>query len=357
MAYVWGWPLVNMANRSVAFSTLPGPGLIGGVVPAGFNTLTMMTDYISPDERAVACPNQDVTYGFGVSQLDMEPIVLQIPDFGDRFWVYPLYDQRTDEFSRLGKAYGTEPGFYLVAGPGWTGKTPDGITAVLRSSTDMVLTIPRVFMDDTAEDRAAIQPILSQINVYQLSKFDGTMQLMDWKNVPVYPMPPGSGKTETTWVYPETFFDQLPRVLENVPPQPGEEALYHWISSVLDAAAKDPQIKQALTEAALAADAEIFSPFRQWQYNGRPAGNGNPEHFFHKNSLGRYSLGTKNKTLRSNPDGSLTLYAGAASPGADRESNWLPAPDGTFSLYLRCYWPDQAILDGTWLAPSVALGN
>jgi hypothetical protein len=82
MAYVWGWPLVNMGNRSVAFSGLPGPGLIGGVVPAGFNTLTMMTDYISPDERAVACPNQDVVYGFGVSQPDMEPIVLQVPDSG-----------------------------------------------------------------------------------------------------------------------------------------------------------------------------------------------------------------------------------------------------------------------------------
>ena len=62
-AYVWGWPLVNMRNRSVAFSKLPGPGLIGGVVPAGCNTPTMIGDYISPDERAVACPKQDVAYG------------------------------------------------------------------------------------------------------------------------------------------------------------------------------------------------------------------------------------------------------------------------------------------------------
>jgi hypothetical protein len=71
------------------------------------------------------------------------------------------------------------------------------------------------------------------------------------------------------------------------------------------------------------------------------------DHFFFQNALGRYSLGTKNKTLRYNPDGSLTLYAGAKSPGADRESNWLPAPEGTFSLYIRAYWADKAILDGT----------
>jgi len=58
--------------------------------------------------------------------------------------------------------------------------------------------------------------------------------------------------------------------------------------------------------------------------------------------------------LQYNADGSLTLYAGAKSPGTDKESNWLPAPgDGTFSLYIRCYWAEQAILDGTWLPPQV----
>ena len=44
--------------------------------------------------------------------------------------------------------------------------------------------------------------------------------------------------------------------------------------SVLDAAAKDPAIKQTLIETAVAADSELISPFFQWKYNGRPAGNG-----------------------------------------------------------------------------------
>jgi hypothetical protein len=69
--------------------------------------------------------------------------------------------------------------------------------------------------------------------------------------------------------------------------------------------------------------------------------------------LNRYSLGTKNKTLKLNPDGSLTLYAGAKSPGKDKESNWLPAPPGQFSLYLRAYWSEQVILDGTWKPPVI----
>jgi hypothetical protein len=38
MAYMWGWALVNMANRSAAFSKAPEPGLLGGVVPVAFES-------------------------------------------------------------------------------------------------------------------------------------------------------------------------------------------------------------------------------------------------------------------------------------------------------------------------------
>ena len=80
----------------------------------------------------------------------------------------------------------------------------------------------------------------------------------------------------------------------------------------------------------------------------------NEHHFFHPNELDRYSLGTKNKDLRPGADGSLTLTASATPPdGDDLRRNWLPAPAGPFSLYLRAYWPDQPILDGTWTPPPV----
>jgi hypothetical protein len=45
----------------------------------------------------------------------------------------------------------------------------------------------------------------------------------------------------------------------------------------------------------------------------------NPEHFFYPNALKRYALGTKNKSLKYNPDGSLTIYLGTTSPGKDKE--------------------------------------
>lgn len=106
-AYLWGWALVNNANRHADFSKAPEPGLIGGVVPIAHNAVAMLTGYISPDQRIIACANQDVAYGAGfLDNLDNAPIIFQVPDFGDRFWVYALYDARTDQLSNIGKQYG-----------------------------------------------------------------------------------------------------------------------------------------------------------------------------------------------------------------------------------------------------------
>ena len=79
----------------------------------------------------------------------------------------------------------------------------------------------------------------------------------------------------------------------------------------------------------------------------------NREHLFEPNGLNRFSLGTKNKSLKYNPDGSVTLYFQNESPGANKESNWVPAPKDEFSLYIRAYWPKKEILDGTWTPPPV----
>jgi hypothetical protein len=81
----------------------------------------------------------------------------------------------------------------------------------------------------------------------------------------------------------------------------------------------------------------------------------NPEHFFYPNALKRFALGTKNKSLKYNDDGSLTIYLGNQSPGKEKESNWLPAPAGDFSMWIRAYWPDKAILDGSWKPPVIKM--
>jgi len=82
--------------------------------------------------------------------------------------------------------------------------------------------------------------------------------------------------------------------------------------------------------------------------------------FLVKNPINRYLINSPMLPgMRKNADGSLTLYIQKDSPGADKEANWLPAPDGAIYLVMRLYWPTTeapSILPagkGTWQPPGV----
>ena len=71
------------------------------------------------------------------------------------------------------------------------------------------------------------------------------------------------------------------------------------------------------------------------------------------NPIDRYALGDRDK-LQFGDDGTLDIYIQRESPGADKESNWLPAPaSGPFTMTLRLYWPKPEVLDGKWSPPPV----
>jgi hypothetical protein len=425
--YFWAWPMVNMYNRRLAFKDVKDFVMAGPVPTAPLNRFAMLTDYVNPDQRLVACPNQDVVYGAGSIALDVSPIVIQVPDFGDRFWVYQMVDLRTDGFVQLGKMYATTPGFYLLIGPNWHGEVPKGITKVFRSSTNTGFAAPRIFMDDTPEDRQAIQSALRQVMMYPLSEYDGTMKNKDWSQIPKVAAAT-AGEEETKWVFPDKFFDALPAVFADAPPLPGEEARYAQLQAVLDVTKSNPDLKSAMIKAAQETEEQLITPllqFRNWgeqlPYNWSTISNGahfgtdyftraavarsnilvnapnetkyyyqdldatgarlngsnrytvifakgqtppvngfwsltlyNEHHFFAPNELRRYSLGTKNKTLKYDSNGLLTIYVQGDSPPEAQLSNWLPAPkNADFSLFMRAYWPKAPVIDGTWTPPAV----
>ncbi len=426
--YFWAWPMVNVYNRRLYFSQIEQQQYTGPLPQAPLNRLTMLTDYVAPEQRNVACPNQDVVYGIGALGLDVSPVVIQVPDFGDRFWVYQIVDIRTDSFVQLGKMYNTTPGFYLLCGPDWKGETPRGITKMFRSTSRTGIAAPRIAQRDDPEDKQALQLPLTQVLMYPLADYDGKMKSMDWSRLPRMPAQAAS-RSETKWVIPESFFEHLPAVLADAPPLPGEEARYAQVLAVLEALRSSPALKETMLRAAAEVEEQIIAPLFQFRNFGQqlphnwstisnesafgtdyftrtaiaksnifvnspgetkyyyqdldanggrlnganrytvtfargetPPVNGfwsltlyNEEHFFEPNELGRYSLGTKNRTLRLGPDGSLTLHVQADAPAdANEHANWLPAPKGAdFSLYVRAYWPRTPVLDGSWSPPPV----
>lgn len=428
-AYVWGWPLVYVHNCRTSLERVPFPGKIGGMPAAPINQLCMLTDYIAPTQTLVTCPNQDVVYGFGALDLASKPVVLQVPEFGERFWTYQLGDARTDAFAEIGKMYGTKPGLYLIVGPTWKGELPAGFQRVLRCPTRYGYVMPRVFLDDTAADRAAIGSAVSGVMMYPLSHYIGRAKTNDWSRTRWLPKV-GAAKAGRG-VDPEKFFDVLAEVLDEVPPLAGEKARYAELRKLLELAKREPRVKQLLVDTAVATDRTELA----WMFEFRNVGSRLPNHWttisngaafgtdyrtraavaksnvfvnrnsetkyyyqdlgvdgrrlngsqaysvtfpadrlpttkgfwsltvyderhvFSPNVLGRYSLGTKSDKLRYNDDGSLTLYVQSWPPAADRLSNWIPAPKGAFSLYLRIYWPDAAMLAGKWTPPAVVLDD
>jgi hypothetical protein len=425
-AYLWAWPLVNVYNRYwtqdwVKTKTF----LVGGVAPiAPINRLGMLTGYNQPGQRYITCPSQDLIYGFGVLDLSRDAVVLQVPDFGPRFFVFQATDQRTDAFSEIGSMYGSKQGFYLLAGPDWTGTAPSGIAATFRSPTNIGTVIPRVFQTDDSADNQAVQTLLRQIMAYPLAEFDGAMKETDWSDLPVLPWKKLTNE-EWRWVNPDSFFESLPKALDLCPPLPGEEAIYALVRSVLDAANDDRALRAALAEAAAEADETLVGPLlefrnfgvrlphnwttvvnsaefgtdyytrtavaksntfinrpRETRYfyqdldrdGGRLTGAQrytvtftqvppvkgfwsitlyDQFHFLAPNEIDRYSLGTKSEGLRFEADGSLVIYVQRDRPDAAKMSNWLPTPDGDFSLYIRAYWPLPPIQQGQWTPPAV----
>ena len=71
------------------------------------------------------------------------------------------------------------------------------------------------------------------------------------------------------------------------------------------------------------------------------------------NEINRYVIGSATEGLKFNKDGSLDIYIQKDNPGKEKESNWLPAYDGPFSLQARFYWPEPQSLNPLYAPPAV----
>ncbi len=423
-AYIYGYPMVDSYRIQHAYFVDPK----NPEYKAPWNQIRNIPRVFTPEDKAVQTPNSDTPYSMLGMDLRAEPIVLTVPAIDqDRYFSSQLIDLYTFNFDYIGsRATGNDGGSFLIAGPGWQGETPSGITKVSRSETELVLAAYRTQLFNP-DDLDNVKQIQAGYKAQPLSQFLGQPAPKAAPAIAfIEPLTPATQKTSLE------FFNILNFVLQFCPTVPSEQALMQRFAKIdvgagmsLDVGSLSAELKTAIAQgkadawAALnelkteqidtgkvtsgdlfgtreylqnnylyrmaAAVIGIFGnskqeamyPFYSADANGQLLDAANrytlhfapdqlpPVHAFWSltmyelpasllvaNPLNRYLLNSPMlPQFNRDADGGLTLYIQHESPGADREANWLPAPNGPFFCAMRLYWPKPEALEGIWSQP------
>jgi len=188
---------------------------------APFNQLKNFPRVYTPDDKAVQSPNSDTPYSWLGLDLRTEPLVLTVPSIEkERYFSIQLIDLYTHNFDYIGsRTTGNEGGSFLIAGPGWTGEVPKGITKMIRCETDLVICVYRTQLFDTG-DIEKVKAIQAEFKVQPLSGFLGQPAP---KAAPAIDFIKPLTREEIT--KSPKIFQQLNFVLQFCPPHPSEQEL------------------------------------------------------------------------------------------------------------------------------------
>ena len=216
---------------------------------APFNRIKHIPRVYTHEDKAVQFPNSDTPYTWLGLDLRTEPFVLAVPPIEkDRYFSIQLIDLYTHIFDYIGsRTTGNYGGHFLVAGPGWKGDVPDGITKVFRSETELMLAVYRtqLFNPDDIEN---VKEIQAGYKAQPLSAFMGK--------------PAPEAAPEIDFIEPLTqeeirtspkVFEQLNFVLQFCPTHPSEQELMERFSKLqigagmhFDLDSFSPEIQEAI---------------------------------------------------------------------------------------------------------------
>ncbi len=156
---------------------------------APFNTLFNEANVFTYKDTVVVTPNSDTPYSFVWMDLRAEPVVLCVPEIEkSRYYSVQLVSQYTYNFGYIGsRSTGNDAGCYAVAGPEWSGDTPEGINKVFQSGTQFALGLFRTQLINAA-DIDNVRAIQSKYSAKPLSAFLGTTApaappTIDWPKI------------------------------------------------------------------------------------------------------------------------------------------------------------------------------
>ena len=409
-AFIYSYaPIASYGTWSKQATMPDAPEYVGG-----FNTFRNYSQAFTPDNKDIVTPNNDTPYSWAWLDLRAEPIVLSVPEMPkSRYYVMQLIDLFTYNFGYVGvRSTGFRAGNYLIAGPGWSGKTPKRIAKVFHAETDIVGILGRTSLNGPS-DVKNVKAIQAKYRLQPLSKF---LKTAAQNPAPALSFPSyDPAKAES-----HDFIGYINFLLQFAQPTvPSEKDLMVRFAKIgigpgkpWDASKEDPALLTAIDQGVADAKAEmaevakktlssnglfgsrdflkndymtramgaekgLFGNSIEEAWYGGFVGDGSkdtmlrfppgqlppakffwsltlytlPDRLLYANPIDRYSIGDRTKGLVYGKDKSLTIYLGHSSPGKDKEANWLPTPEGKYSLVARVYGPQKAAIDGSWKLP------
>ncbi|MFI1239869.1 DUF1254 domain-containing protein [Nocardia salmonicida] len=288
VVYYWAYPGVDTFGRTGMWELMDGKvGLQLGILPgAPKNRTSALTDYVIPSQRWVVSPNADTIYGFGIADLTDEPAVIQTPtEVPDgHYWTVQIVDVYTTVVHQLGSAAATPGGKFLLVGPNWTGTVPEGFVGTLPVPTNVAAVIPRSFAAHSAESKTRARAVLDQIGMYPLADDRPGPRSFGYEAAAETSVfPPGitaemlaanPDANRPQWVKPETFWDDLARMLEFNPHAGDTDApMLDQARALVELHRSDDNYRALLDRTALRADLALRQAATYIQV-GRDIGNG-----------------------------------------------------------------------------------
>jgi hypothetical protein len=246
-AYIYGFPMVdNYRIQHAYFVDSKNPEYKGP-----WNQIINIPRVYTPADTAIQTPNSDTPYSFVGMDLRTEPVVLTVPPIEkERYFSIQLIDAYTFNFDYIGsRAIGNDGGSFLIAGPGWKGETPKGVSKIFRSETEFVFAVYRtqLFRPDDLDN---VKKVQAGYKAEPLSAFLGqpapaAAPAIDF----VKPLTPDEEKTSPA------FFNVLNFVLQFCPTVPSEAELMARFAKigigagkVFDVNTLSPEVKTAIRQ-------------------------------------------------------------------------------------------------------------
>lgn len=255
-AYIYGFPIVdNLRIQHSYFVDHASPEY-----KAPYNQLVNIPRVFTPDDKALQTPNSDTPYSWIGLDLRAEPLVITVPPIAhERYFSVQLIDLYTHNFDYIGsRTTGNDGGHFLIAGPGWQGETPTGITKVIRCETEIAIALFRTQLFNV-DDLDNVKAIQAQYAVRPLSAVLGRPAPAAAPAI-AFPAPltPEAQKTSLE------FFSLLNFALQFCPAHPSERDLMARLGTIgvgaglhFDAGALAPETKQAFEQGMADAWADV----------------------------------------------------------------------------------------------------